>query len=47
MWPANFIKKLATLGFISKIKSIIVQPHGDLLHLDWDYPSIQLVPLRG
>ena len=45
--PANFIKKPTTLAFIDKIKSIIVQSHEDLLHLDFDYPSIQLVPQRG
>jgi hypothetical protein len=38
------MKKFATLAFVGKIKSIIVQPHEDLLHLDCDYPSIQLVP---
>jgi hypothetical protein len=47
LWPTYLVKKLATLSFISKIKSIIVQPHGDLLHLEFAYPSIQLVPLRG
>ena len=45
--PANFRKKLATFAFIDKIKSIIVQSHEDLLHLDFEYPSIQLVPQRG
>jgi len=45
--PANLGKKLATLALISKIKTIIVQSHEDLLHLDFAYPSIQLVPQRG
>jgi len=45
--PTNFIKKPATFALIYKIKTIIVQSHEDLPHLDFEYPSIQLVPLRG
>lgn len=45
--PANLGKKFATLAFISKIKTIIVESHEVLLHLDFEYPSIQLVPQRG
>jgi hypothetical protein len=32
---------------INKIKSTLVQPHGDFQHLEWDYPNIQLVCQSG
>jgi len=47
LWPTNFVKKLTACRFVSKIKSIIVKPHRDLLYSESVYPSIQLVPLRG
>ena len=45
--PANLMKKLAAFVLISKIVSIVVQPHRGLLCLEGVSPSIQLVPLRG
>jgi hypothetical protein len=41
------LKELAAFVLVSKVISIIVEPHRGLLSLESRFPSIQLVPLRG